>query len=145
MRGGSFMSYMSIRQAAQQALALVGGATESVFPTIEALLLGGDDYFVALHYIGHHKVMERYESVLDFLFCELNPEHKFACFAFYNTNGKQLRNLLDADEISEYTGQMLVALDRAVELYREHRRESWKSYVEDVHEQVYDKKFSLAS
>jgi len=130
--------------ALEQAIHVVGGATSSIFPTIEALLLGGGDHFPALTYVANHKAMERYMSVMDFLFCELHMEWKFACFAYYNEGGKQLRDLIDSEEISKCTNQMLVALERAVELYRANRRESWRSYIEEVHMSAYEKQVSLA-
>lgn len=64
-----------------QVLDLSGGATESIFPEVEAMLFttSSEDYQKALQYVAAKKDMNRYKSVVDFLFCELFPEWQHKC------------------------------------------------------------------
>ena len=62
------MQCCSLRMKIKQSLAPTGGATESVFPQIDALLGGETDYQEALEYVAARKKMDRYRSVVDFFF-----------------------------------------------------------------------------
>lgn len=82
---------METRAAMVQALQLLDGATESIFPQVEALLLNSVEYQHALEYVAVRKKMGRYMSVVDFLFCELHPKWRMACQRFYLGNGPHSR------------------------------------------------------
>ncbi|MBA3733261.1 hypothetical protein H0W91_02700 [Patescibacteria group bacterium] len=132
------MGDIALRQEIRQALLVIGGMTNSIFPEVEALLLApGNDYLSGLQYIASKKVMSRYESIIDFLFCELNPEHRFACQRYYTGAGKQLQDLITLEERVQYQKELLVALRVASERFQEKRRESWRSYVDEVQEQIF--------
>ncbi len=114
-------------------LPLVGGATESIFPKVEALLNSDADYQNALGFIGRHKSsMTWYRSVVDMLFCEINTEHRQACKRFYLGGGPQLRELVTPGQLGSFSHQMLIALDIAYKRYKEDRWISWMKFREEV-------------
>lgn len=53
-----------------QALEICGGATESIFPQIEVLLLHFSDFEEALQFVAAKKNMNKYRSMMDFLFAK---------------------------------------------------------------------------
>ena len=123
----------SIRLALQvsQALQLVGGATKSIFPQVEALLLTGN-YAQALDYFAGRKNQKRYLSLMDFFFCELNPEYRYSCRRYYAGMGKPLRELLDTTELMEHNRRLLVALEVAIQGYKEKQQADWGWYRSEV-------------
>lgn len=120
------------KQVLVQSLQIVGGATESIFPLAEVMLRGNSDYQQALEYVAARKKMERYQSVMDFLFCELFPGWRMVCRRFYTNNGPQLKLLLTPDQVIEYNGKLLKALEVAHDLFCEQRCKSWTRYREAV-------------
>ena len=122
----------SMMLCVQQSLALIGGATESIFPQVEALLLSNTDYQDALQYVASRKNMDRYRSMMDFLFCELFPEWKASCFRFYENEGPALREQISIEEILHYNNKLLKAMDVAIELFKTRETEyfngGWKCY-----------------
>lgn len=122
----------SLSQKIAQCLALVGGATESIFPQVEALLLGETDYQEALEYVAARKKMDRYRSMMDFLFCELHPQWRMSCNRYYAGNGPKLMEQITPTQLVEYNQRLLVALEVARELFAQKRRESWEQYREQV-------------
>src|SRR4051812_10431777 len=97
-----------------QALIQVGGITDSIFPQVESLILTGD-YMQALRFIASRNQMNRYRSMVDFLFCELNTEWRYGCRQYYAGMGKALIELISLEELFKYNKQLLVALEVAVE------------------------------
>lgn len=118
-------------------LDLFGGATCSIFPKAEDLL-SDSDHQRALEYIakGGRKKMERYQSMMDFLFCELHPEFIPSCKRFYAWEGPQLRELISDEQVVEYDKRLVKALEVAYSLYSEERRGSWGWYWEQVEEAI---------
>lgn len=111
-----------------QALQLAGGATESIFPQVEAVLLNDTEYQKALEFVGSMKDKSRYHSTMDFFFCELVPEYRKKCFLFYDDKGKQLKDILTIQEIVYYGKLLLKALEIAYEMYCEKRETSWTKF-----------------
>lgn len=112
---------------------LVGGATESIFPEVEALLLSGStDYQEALEYVAARKKMDRYRSMVDFLFCEIHPQWRMACNRYYAGNGPKLMEQVTSEQVEGYNHRLLVALDIARKIFAEKRRDSWEKYREEV-------------
>ena len=70
---------------------VIGGATESIFWEAETLLLSSTDYWEALQYVASKRDMNKYRSVMDFLFIETHPEWREHCFRFYRDKGPALR------------------------------------------------------
>ncbi len=84
------MLRMRLRCVLVQGLELSGGLTSSsVFPKTEEKL-NSTEYQAALKFVAKRKNMERYWSVMDFLFCESFPEWRFHARRFYNGNGPPL-------------------------------------------------------
>lgn len=127
----------SLKMSVMQSLTIVGGATNSIFPRVDALLVSGGDWMSSLEFIAGKRTMSRYRSMVDFLFCELNPEWRFSCRRFYRGDGKSLHSLISAEEVRVHEHQMLLALEVAVEAFRERRRQSWREFRVEVEERVY--------
>ncbi len=107
------------------ALSLTGGATESLFPLVEVLLKSKLDYQRALKYVGCEERLKDYESVVDFLFCELHPRWKMSCRAFYHDVGPPLRELIDPEVLGFYSDRMLAALEQALDMLNDDRHVQW--------------------
>ena len=113
-----------------QSLLITGGATESIFPLVEAVLLNLTDYQIAINFMADSKEVRHYRSLIDFLFCEINPSWKTACFQFYLGSGKQLKDLLKPRQIKLYQFQLLKALELALLFYEKQLSKSWLEYIE---------------
>lgn len=101
-------------QALVQALSLTGGATQTIFPAAERLLRK-TDYQKALEHVASRKNMERYHSMMDFLFAELFTKYRRACFRYYEDGGPLLRDTLTREQIERYDRWLVIALKVAKE------------------------------
>ncbi len=107
----------------------IGGMTNSIFPQVEALLLADTEHLKALMYVAARKRVSRYESVMDFLFCEIFYSFRHKCSRFYEGKGPQLRHLVSPGELSEFNEVLLRALEVALRMYGEGARvSSWTSF-----------------
>ena len=127
---------METRVEMIQSLRIVGGATSSIFPQVEALLLGSGDYQRALEFVAARKQMKRYRSVIDFLSCEIHPRWRMACRRFYSGNGPLLKEMIEPHELIVFNGRLLKAIEVAHDLFCEKRRQSWDRYREQVEEAI---------
>ncbi len=127
---------MESRLAIIQSLQIVGGATHFIFPQVEAMLLESEDYQRALEFVAARKKINRYRSVIDFLFCELHPEWRMACRRFYAGNGPQLKDQITPEQLVEFNKRLLKAIEVAYDLFCEQRRKSWGWYREQVKEAI---------
>jgi len=116
-----FQMLCSIRQAQQ----VSGGATDSIFPKVDAWLQEDGDHQRALDHIAGRKDMDRYRSQVDFVFAELHPEWRNKTFAFYADRGKQLRFLLADKQRAFYEARMIALLEVAYAAYCQDRALSW--------------------
>lgn len=123
---------MNLSLQVKQAMETVGGATESIFPHVEAWLLADADRQHALEFVAARKNMDRYESVMDFLFCEIFTEFKSPCFKYYDRAGNPLRDFISADAVIDYSVVMLKALAYAYVLFCDGRAVSWKQFRADA-------------
>lgn len=128
------MGMMLCLQIRQQ-LRIAGGCTQTIFTEAEKLLRESD-YQEALKHVGSRKNMDRYESMMDFLFCEIFPRWRYRCFRYYDGEGKQLRFLLSKEEISRYDSQLVTALEVAMEALKEEWMVSWGHYRMQVIEKL---------
>lgn len=127
------MGSLSPRMLVIQSFELVGGMTASLFPTVEILLRCDDRYSWALQLLAPDRErMLEYRSLVDLLFCELNPQYQKACRRFYAGRGKSLRALITEKERDGFNQELLAALGVARELYEEKRQESWSWYAKEV-------------
>lgn len=125
--------------AVRQALDLVGGATESIFPKAEALILSGVGFVEALEHVVSQQRKRKYFSLMDWIFCELHPEYQPGCSRFYIGGGKPLRELLTIDEVIEYGNQLVVALHVAKNHHEQKIKGlDWESFRIDVEEAVFN-------
>ena len=125
---------MTTRLEMVQWVEIVGGTTESIFPQVEAMLQGSDDYQRALEFVAARKKMERYHSVIDFLFCELHPEWRTACRRFYAGKGPQLKDQITAEQLVDFNERLLKAIEVAHDMFCEQRCKSWGWYREQFEE-----------
>ena len=108
---------------------VTGGCTNSIFPQVETWLNEDSDRVNALEFVASRKDMGRYQSVVDFIFVEMHPSMRRACFAHYEDRGKALRQLIDEPQRSRYEQRMLALLGVAYEAFNEKRRLSWSGTV----------------
>lgn len=86
------MISLELRCSLRQGMELSGGLTsQSVLIRTEEKLLD-TRYQEALEYAGKRKRMERYRSMMDFLFCESFTEWRWHAYRYYNGEGPQLIN-----------------------------------------------------
>ncbi len=118
-------------------LNLVGGATDSIFPEVEALLLDSSDHQYALEFISTGKIaLKRYRSVIDFLFCELHFGWRPACLRFYQDKGPALREMIPPEKWAQCNKRMLKALEVAYKLFHEKRQLLWSDYCKCIEEEL---------
>jgi hypothetical protein len=113
--------YLEMRQA----LELGGGLTESIFPEAEAWFRTSADRMKSFEYVASRKKMDRYESVIDFLFCEIFTRYRRSCFNFYERKGPQLKDMITIPERSHFALVLVKALDLGYQAFAEKRRLSW--------------------
>jgi hypothetical protein len=113
----------------QRQFQLTGGLTTSVFPETEGLLMGDLDYQEALAFVSGKKDMNRYHSMMDFLFCEIFIQYRARCFAYYEADDKpRLKDILGEGELTRYDRWLTAALKLALEKFKEKRALSWTLY-----------------
>lgn len=116
----------------QRQLLLTGGMTQTIFPETEDLL-HEIDYQSALAFVSTRKDMNRYHSMMDFLFCEIFIEYRAGCFAYYEEDGKpMLRDILSEEAITRYDRWLTAALKLAAEKLQAKRILSWTQYRVEV-------------
>jgi len=118
----------------KQILEISGGITNTVFPEVEHLLNKSTVYYKALKYIASRKDMTLYESVMDFIFCELHPGWRNRCRKYY-LSGKeedQLKSLINSKQRDEFCRRMLQALEIAKRQWEEQMRRSWSWLVTEM-------------
>ena len=126
---------LSLNLKTTQSLQVVGGATRSIFPQVEEML-NNNEYQRALKFVAARKKMNRYWSMIDFLFCELHPEWRIACRRFYSDNGPQLKDLITPEQLVKFNERLLKAIEVAHDLFCEQRRKNWGWYRKQVEEAI---------
>jgi len=106
-------------------LSLCGGLTTSVFKISESKLISSLRVQKALKFIGRRKNMERYKSMMDFIFCEIWIAQQTPCFKFYEGNGPALRESMPTKEIKYYDKMIAKALDIALDLLKKYEEQEW--------------------
>lgn len=121
---------MRLKLMLRQELDVLGGASQSIFPRTENKLKRSD-YQEALKYVAKRKRMERYHSVMDFLFCEIFTSYRFHAFKYYNNKGPLLKDL------PEMTPQVINAFDLVlcdlilelcIQCYKRDLRFNWSQF-----------------
>lgn len=104
------------------------GYSDCIFKEADALLNDSDAWH-ALQFVANKKNMDRYHSVMDFLFCELmGGVWVGRCMAFYRGNGKRLLELMTPEEILCCDKLLCVAIWYAQDCLKKHRQETWTKF-----------------
>lgn len=124
------MMGMVLSVAMEQGMEISGGATNSIFPAVESVLTGSSDMWKSLEFVAARKKMNRYESVIDFIFCEIWIEYRTACMKYYDDPRDELRlkNQITVKQRVQFELIMLQALQVAHEAMCEKRRLSWTTF-----------------
>ena len=123
-----------------QEFELCGGATDSLFPHVEARLMADVEAQKALVFVAQSKEVSRYASMMDFLFCETFPEHRGRCQKFYASEGPPLRQTLsDLPEWKFYDRVMRGALEFAKAAFRQGDKVAWSWFVSVLKRAVKDR------
>lgn len=109
----------------RQSLDLSGGLTQTIFPVVEDWLNATTDHQAALEWAASRKNMDRYHSVVDFLFCETFAHFRPLCIEFYEKNGKPLREIVSDDQARRFQHVLMSVLAVAYEAFQADRRVSW--------------------
>lgn len=109
----------------KQSLALTGGATLTIFPLTETWLFEAGDHQCGLEHVGRRKNMERYRSVMDFLFCELFTKYQKDCFRYYEDKGPLLKEMISEEQVARYDSILLQAVKIAYQAFCEERKVTW--------------------
>jgi hypothetical protein len=121
---------MTLEPRILQEFELCGGATDSLFPQVEARLMADVDAQKALVFVAQSKDVGRYASMMDFLFCETFPEHRSRCLKFYAQDGPPLRQTLSELPVWKfYHRVMLGALEFAKAAHRQGDKIAWSWFV----------------
>jgi hypothetical protein len=125
-----------ICQMLRQTPEISGGSTgaRSVLVLAEAWLNESTDHWNALQFVASRKDMARYDSVLDFVLCEVCVEERAACLRFYEGRGGNLASIRSERLIAYYDAKVLVFLEVCYAAHCERRRLSWSRAVQIVEE-----------
>ena len=120
----------------QQTLEVTGGTTgeRTVFPAVEAWLEEDSDRYHAFEKLKGRKDARRYRSLIDFLLCEVCPEEKAGCFAFYRDDGPCLGQLRTKARIRFLESKLMLFLTISYEAWCQSRALSWRQAVAIVEE-----------
>jgi hypothetical protein len=108
-------------------LVLLGGATETIFPEAESMLRE-PEYQKALQFVASRKAMDRYVSVMDFLFCEIFTQYRPCALAFYAGEGARLKAVLTESQRAWFDRVLVRALTLAHQRFAEQRALTWESF-----------------
>jgi hypothetical protein len=119
-------------------MAPTGGVTSTVFPYAE-VMLEQTDCQKALKFVSKRKSMNLYRSMMDFLFCELDPNPwKFKCFRFYNDKGKPLKDekIATKNWLIKKDLKLVIAICLALKCLDEERKVSWGWFAKEVEKEL---------
>lgn len=112
-------------------LAISGGATDSIFPKIDSML--EETFFQkALEFVAAKKHMDRYNSMVDFLFCEIWIEFQPSCMKFYKGAGPKLKEMISEEARQRFEWWMVGALKLALDRQKGNVTGTWTEYRDAV-------------
>ena len=114
---------VTVRQALE--LALLGGMTDSIFPEVEKWLQVSTDRQRALEWVAARKRMDRYKSIIDFLFVETFDHFRPACLAYYADKGPPLKDMITVANREKFSRTLLLVLQVAYDAFCAERRVTW--------------------
>lgn len=132
------MLSMGLIQELRQGLELTGGMTsQTVFPLTEDRINDSDVQY-AIRFIASRKNMDKYRSMMDFIFVETFPiPWKFKCFKYYNGRGVQIIDDKDVTdhELKRYDVIMSkILIEVCLQLANDEREIGWATANKIVHE-----------
>ncbi len=116
----------------KQSLDVTGGATLTIFRLTETWLFEDDDHQRGLEYVARRKNMEKYHSMMDFLFCEIFTKYRKDCFRYYEDKGPLLKEMISQEQIERYDAILLEAVKIAYQAFCEERKVTWGWFRSEV-------------
>ena len=128
------MMGMMLGQAMELGMDISGGATQSIFPAVEKSLMESTDMWKSLEYVAARKNMDRYQSAIDFIFCEIWTEYRGPCVRYYDDprDERLLMHQITVKQRTQFELIMLQALQVALDAMCESRRLSWTKFRTEV-------------
>jgi len=118
--------HLSLSCSIRHSLDLTGGLTLSIFPRVDDWLNETSDHQNALEWAAARKQMDRYHSMVDFLFCETYQHFRARCFAFYEKDNEPLlKDTITEEQRNRFEKGLLSVLAVAYESFCAERRVSW--------------------
>ena len=136
--GSAHMTLSAMVIEVELAVELCGGATSSIFPQVEALLLSDTNAQAALRFVSEGKKVDSYRSMMDFLFCETFREYRTRCQRFYAGEGPSLSEILSSDlpQWRYYNRVLLAAIHFATVVARRGSSIPWCGFVATIKKAV---------
>ncbi len=131
------MISIELKQTLVQGLELTGGITsQTVFPKTEEML-HQLEYQRSLEFVARKKNMDKYHSMMDFLFTESWPEKwKIKVFRYYNGNGCTLIDDPDVTDLELKAYDTIMSeliLPLCHEMLKEKRVKGWAEVRRIIH------------
>jgi len=106
-------------------------ASVSLFPKTDELLNQGD-FDKAILYVARRKNHAKYDSIIDFIFCETWVRYRYRCFEYYNNDGPKLKEQISEREAREYDDYMsAIMLPTALKHYMNQSNTSWSAFISE--------------
>lgn len=115
------LSICSLRQD----IDVSGGMTQTVFPRVEKWLKRTVKNQNTIKRLAIRKKIGRYESLIDFLFCEIFTSFRQSCFEYYEGRGNKLNDIISDKEARYYDDFLIFVL-----LYATRERGTFNSWSE---------------
>ena len=110
----------------------------STFPLTEQKLRDNNNYEEAIKEISPYRLMSKYKTIIDFIFCEIFTDWKELCHKFYSGEGPCMTESVNVSpEIIESFDIILsdLVLEASLELYKnKDNKYTWKTFKSSVHE-----------
>jgi len=106
-------------------------AFSTIFQKTEAFLNNGSNYGAKKFFkkmMEDHDVEIEYRDLIDMLFCELFPEHKPGCIAYYADKGPKLMFLISEKATEIFDEYMVNALKMMLLLNKAKADISWEDF-----------------
>jgi hypothetical protein len=119
------MLHLGLHQELRLELRIEGVACETIFPLVEIWLNNSSKHMEVLKKVAARKDMERYRSVIDFIFCELFRGWRKHAVAYYEDRGPLLKEMITEAERAYYERYMLLFLEVAWQAVQQDWQVCW--------------------
>jgi len=120
------------QEKSTQIIALIGGATDTIFPELAHYLLYNSGAREAARGVVAIRKLEEFRSFIDFIFCEMFPQYLEPCFLYYQDKGPTLKNILTEEEIKEFDRLLITACKLATVYFNKQEGVRWYDLLELV-------------